>query len=228
MAMIDLDYDSDILKKSVHMEIILPSDDGWTDTEMPYSTLYFLTDYGWGSRETASLLSFRLQSMLNGIAVVIVEGENSFYVDELEEGKAYSEFVCTEMLEVTREILPLSDRSEDTYIGGTGVGGYGAFYNGMKEKGSFSKIALISPVLDLYQNKNKRYTKSRLDKVFGSSERFYQSKEWYQALMKEEHEGVFVYCCREGGDLLACERHLAAMFRFLRCKEEDYEKEGSN
>lgn len=55
------------------------------------------------------------------------------------------------MVELTRRLLPLSTRREDTYIAGISMGGYGALYNGLKYKETFGKIAAMSPAADIYR-----------------------------------------------------------------------------
>lgn len=60
----------------------------------------------------------------------------------------YSTYVGKELVEVTRKLFPLSHRREDTYIAGISMGGYGALYNGMRYRHTFSKVAAISPASD--------------------------------------------------------------------------------
>ena len=73
--------------------------------------------------------------------------ENSFYVDNEKAHAYYGEYVGEELLDITRNIFPLSDKREDTYIAGFSMGGYGAIRNGLKYSDNFSKIGMISPAL---------------------------------------------------------------------------------
>ena len=52
-----------------------------------------------------------------------------------------------ELLDITRNIFPLSDKREDTFIAGFSMGGYGAIRNGLKYSQNFSKIGMISAAL---------------------------------------------------------------------------------
>ena len=83
----------------------------------------------------------------NGIAIVIPCGENSFYVDNRKAHAYYGEYVGQELLDITRNIFPLSDKREDTFIAGFSMGGYGAIRNGLKYSQNFSKIGMISAAL---------------------------------------------------------------------------------
>ena len=46
---------------------------------------------------------------------------------------------------MTRKLLPLSHRREDTFIAGISMGGYGALINGLRYSDTFSKIGMLSP-----------------------------------------------------------------------------------
>ena len=90
--------------------MFLPCCDGWGNAEKPFKTLYFLPGFSASGKELSTSLSFRLQSMMKGIAVVIPDGDNSFYVDRPDRFAWYSKFVGSEIVEVTRSIFPLSVR----------------------------------------------------------------------------------------------------------------------
>lgn len=58
-------------------------------------------------------------------------GDNAFYIDQPKMNNNYGEFIGRELVELTRKMFPLSDKREDTYIGGLSMGGYGALRNGL-------------------------------------------------------------------------------------------------
>ena len=60
---------------------------------------------------------------MHGIAIVMIDGDNSFYVDDEQRNAYYSRYVGEEIVEVTRKLLPLSHRREDTFIAGISMGG---------------------------------------------------------------------------------------------------------
>ena len=155
MANLHLNFRSDSISRSVYPVVFLPDYNGWNDCKPPYRTLYFLPGYSGGGLETATFTNFALYSMLYGIAIVLVDGENSFYLDDEERGALFSRYAGQEIVEVTRTLLPLSHRREDTYIGGISMGGYGALINGLRYADTFGKIAMLSPALDMHRRQRE-------------------------------------------------------------------------
>ena len=141
------------LQRRTSISVILPADNVHflQDTEeivpKPYRTLYLL--HGLYGSDDIFLANTSIQKFAedHGIAIVIPCGENSFYVDNEKAHAYYGEYVGQELLDITRNIFPLSDKREDTYIAGFSMGGYGAIRNGLKYSDNFSKIGMISPAL---------------------------------------------------------------------------------
>lgn len=141
------------LQRRTSISVILPADNVHflKDTEeivpKPYKTLYLL--HGLYGSDDIFLANTSIQKFAedHGIAIVIPCGENSFYVDNEKAHAYYGEYVGEELLDITRNIFPLSDKREDTYIAGFSMGGYGAIRNGLKYSDNFSKIGMISPAL---------------------------------------------------------------------------------
>lgn len=149
MSLLTVDYKSPALGRGVQIKVMLPDDNmAGNAIQPPYKTLYFLPGYSATATEIMSYLPFRKHCELKGIAVVFCDSENLFYQDCPERNTLYSTFVGKELVEKTRALLPLSHRREDTFIGGISMGGYGAIYNGMKYRDTFSKIAAFSPACD--------------------------------------------------------------------------------
>ena len=141
------------LQRRTSISVILPADNihFLQDTEeivpKPYRTLYLL--HGLYGSDDIFLANTSIQKFAedNGIAIVIPCGENSFYVDNPKAHAYYGEYVGQELLDITRNIFPLSHRREDTFIAGFSMGGYGAVRNGLKYHENFSKIGMISAAL---------------------------------------------------------------------------------
>ena len=147
------DVKSKSLQRRTSISVILPADNihFLQDTEeivpKPYRTLYLL--HGLYGSDDIFLANTSIQKFAedNGIAIVIPCGENSFYVDNVNAHALYGEYVGQELLDITRNIFPLSDKREDTFIAGFSMGGYGAIRNGLKYSQNFSKIGMISAAL---------------------------------------------------------------------------------
>ena len=141
------------LQRRTSISVILPSDNlhFLQDTEeivpQPYKTLYLL--HGLYGSDDIFLANTSIQKFAedHGIAIVIPCGENSFYVDNRKAHAYYGEYVGQELLDITRNIFPLSHKREDTFIAGFSMGGYGAIRNGLKYHENFSRIGMISPAL---------------------------------------------------------------------------------
>ena len=63
----------------------------------------------------------------------------------------FGEYIGRELVEVTREMFPLSDKREDTFIAGLSMGGFGACRNGLKYSDVFGKGAVLSGALHFYE-----------------------------------------------------------------------------
>lgn len=206
MALIKLEYKSKALVQSVSVNVILPTDsfDG-IEVPTPYKTLYFLPGYSGNSTELLTYLSFRKQSELKRIAVVIPDGYNSFYIDHPERNACYSEFIGKELVQMTRKLLPLSDKKEDTYIGGISMGGYGALTNGIRYKEVFSKIIAMSPAADVCRLMTEKadagFSKELFENLFGDKEQYYTGNsnliKAFAETEKQEIPQLFLCCGTE-------------------------------
>ena len=141
------------LQRRTSISVILPADNihylqGTEEiVEKPYKTLYLL--HGLFGSDDIFLANTTIQKFAedHNIAVVLPSGENSFYVDQKDSHKYYGEFIGRELVEMTRNIFPLSHKKEDTYLAGFSMGGYGAIRNGLKYHGTFGCIGAISAAL---------------------------------------------------------------------------------
>ena len=168
------------LQRRTSISVILPSDnihflqDREEIVPQPYKTLYFL--HGLYGSDDIVLANTSIQKFAedNGIAIVIPCGDNSFYLDNEKAHAYYGQYVGQELLDITRNIFPLSDKREDTFIAGFSMGGYGAIRNGLKYSQNFSKIGMISPALitddivDYTDDNNVLRSKNYYESIFGN------------------------------------------------------------
>ena len=145
-------FKSKMLMRAVDVRVFLPFHDGYPNTPAPFKTLYFLPGYSANAEEIATCLPMRQMSAKYGVAIVIPDGENSFYSDHPERATLHGSFVEKELVEVTRALFPqLSHKREDTFIGGISMGGYGAAVHGLHGHETFSRILMLSPAIDAEQ-----------------------------------------------------------------------------
>lgn len=155
MALIQFTYVSNVLLRSVPVQVVLPVDKLSPQGEyLPlkrYKTLYLLNGL-WGSHvDWVSGTRIQRWAEERDLAVVMPSGENSFYLDRPGFHTDYGRFIGEELVEITRRMFPLSDKREDTFIGGLSMGGFGAMRNGLKYQDTFSRIVALSPALHVFE-----------------------------------------------------------------------------
>lgn len=155
MAYIQLNFMSEALMRTVTVNVILPADKlsppgAPKEALKPFKTLYLLN--GIMGNHTDWIHATTIQSLAEekNLAVVMPAGENMFYLDREAVHALYGEYVGKELVEFTRKIFPLSDKREDTFIGGLSMGGYGALRNGLKYSDTFGHIVALSTAMVLY------------------------------------------------------------------------------
>lgn len=208
MAYLELQFASQAISKYTTVKAYLPSDaTSGTIFEPPYKTLYFLPGFSNDATAIMSYLGLRRECELKGIAIVVVDGDNSFYVDRTHQHANYSEFI-KEVIDTTRKFLPLSDKREDTFIGGISMGGYGALYNGLRYRDLFSKIVALSPSADCFDlicNHDVLFQEGLFTQVFENKENYYEQQtnlvKFYGEVHQSEIPELFI-ACGEADDLV--------------------------
>ncbi|MBQ1901420.1 MAG: hypothetical protein II169_02590 [Lachnospiraceae bacterium] len=209
MAYLTMEFNSMALCRGVEIKVFLPTDGLSTKQwEAPYKTCYFLPGYSVDASSILTYINLRKQCELKGMAIVLVDGCNSFYVDHPERNENFSKFIGEELIEFTRKILPLSDKREDTYVAGISMGGYGAIYNGLKYRDKFSKIAGLSPAVDPKHLLNNfpmlGFRPEVFQATFGSEEAYENSnrnlfREWPKLKDDPLLPGLFMACGNADG-----------------------------
>lgn len=152
MALIQVNFISKSLMRTVPVQVILPVDKmtfpGMPERgEKPYKTLYLLHGVFGNYTDWVSGTNIQRWAEEKDLAVVMPSGDNMFYVDQEAGHNYYGEFIGKELVEITRKMFPLSRKKEDTYIAGLSMGGYGALRNGLKYHDTFGRIAGLSSAM---------------------------------------------------------------------------------
>lgn len=219
------------LQRRTSISVILPSDnihfleDREEIVPQPYKTLYLL--HGLYGSDDIILANTSVQKFAedSGIAIVIPCGDNSFYVDNKKAHAHYGRYVGQELLDITRNIFPLSHKREDTFIAGFSMGGYGAVRNGLKYFKNFSKIGMISPALitdDLVNytdDNNVLYSKEFYESIFGDLDKIEGSDINPRYLIEHAEDIPDIYLACGIDDFLFSK--CADFYLFLREKEID-------
>ena len=119
------------------------------------------------------------------LAVIMPSGGNGFYhpipagpdwglQPNMGHQHDYEAFIARELVEKTRQMLPLSRRREDTGIAGLSMGGYGALYLGIKYSDTFGFAGGLSSALLTQRTRDENFVEEAffrqpefLDLVFG-------------------------------------------------------------
>lgn len=214
MALMHVDFFSDILGMSMNMDVILPQQtrgqigmEGKAGNEK-YKTMYLLHGMSddqtiWQRRTSIERYVSRL-----GIAVVMPTTHLGFYTDTTY-GMKYWTFISEELPCICREFFPrMSDKREDTLAAGLSMGGYGAWKLGLRASDIFGAAASLSGALDIVED-YKRNMKEAPDKaflfqgIFGSIEKLEGSDNDILALAKKLAAGknelpkLFAWCGTE-------------------------------
>jgi len=220
MASIQINMFSKSLMRVVPVHVFLPVDK-YTEPGMPvredkpYKTLYLLHGMLGNHMDWSMLARVQALSEVYDLAVVMPSGENGYYVDHPKSHNNYGEFVGKELVELTRKMFPLSDKKEDTFIGGLSMGGYGALRNGLKYSDTFGYIISLSGALvtdDMPNRTNEEplfwRTRDYAEAVFGNLDEIAESdknpKFIVEQLLKSQKEIPHIYmACGKQDDLVA-------------------------
>lgn len=143
---------SNALCRPVHFTAVLCNDNFWGTEENPHykrptKNVYLL--HGYSGCDQDWFRDAPLSELANRFNVnfFMPNGENSFYVDRPATGFRYATFVGQEFIDYTRKTFGLSDKREDTFIGGLSMGGFGALHTGLMFNDTFSRIMAFSSAL---------------------------------------------------------------------------------
>ena len=214
MALMHVDFFSDVLGMSMNMDVIIPQrTKGQIGMEgvsggVRYKTMYLL--HGMSDDHTIWQRRTSIERYVNrlGIAVVMPAAHLGFYTDTTY-GMRYWTFVSQELPRICREFFPkMSDKREDTLAAGLSMGGYGAWKLGLRAGDTFGAAASLSGALDIVddykRNESREENMQQLFRgIFGSAKRLEGSDDDLFALAgrladaKGKRPRLFAWCGRE-------------------------------
>lgn len=161
MAFSQFEFFSESLRRVVSFNILLPNDSPLEfikdneNYERGVKTLFLLHGYSGNNRDWILESKINEFAIKYNIAVIFPNGDNSFYLDGKGMGSKYGTYVGKELVNYTRRVFGLSNKKEDTYIGGFSMGGFGAIHTALKYNETFSKAFALSSALIINEIKNK-------------------------------------------------------------------------
>ena len=150
MALLQVNFFSDSLCRQAIFNAVIPigkPKDAPKREKRPFKTLYLF--HGLTGNYTDWVTHTRIAYLAEerNLAVIMPSADNSFYVDNEKAFAMYGDYFGRELVEITREMFPLSDKREDTFVAGLSMGGYGAIRTGLKYNKTFGAIAALSSAL---------------------------------------------------------------------------------
>lgn len=237
MALMHVDFFSDVLGMCMDMDVILPQQtngqigmEGKASTGS-YKTMYLL--HGMSDDQTVWQRRTSIERYVSklGIAVVIPTTHLGFYTDTTY-GMQYWTFISEELPRICREFFPrMSDKREDTLAAGLSMGGYGAWKLGLRAGDTFGAAASLSGALDIEEdvrNQADKKKKHLFRGIFGSMEELVGSDNDLFALAEKQAAGkkelprLYAWCGTEDflyqGNLKAW-KHMKKLGYDLTCEE---------
>ena len=169
MAHLVVDYYADALGVQTRMHVLLPQRPAAGKAKTLYLLHGMSDDEGTWMRRT----SIERYAEEKGLAVVMPDGGLGWYTD-MYRGLAWFRFISEELPALCRRFFPiLSDKREDTWIGGNSMGGYGALKCALRAPQTFSRVISLSGALDAADtaiNNTVPATRRYWEDVFGPAE----------------------------------------------------------
>ena len=135
-----------MLRKRVHLEVILPSEQLPENGKFPVVwLLHGLSDDDSCWRDLSSISRYAREL---GFAVVMPDAGRSFYADMVC-GPRYWSFISGELPELCRALFPLSEKRSENFVAGLSMGGYGALKLALNYPERYAGAAAFSAVADI-------------------------------------------------------------------------------
>ncbi|MBQ7365063.1 MAG: esterase family protein [Clostridia bacterium] len=154
MALIHLNFHSDILGMAMQADVILPQKNtsliGLKTTESEtYPTLWLLHGLSDDNTIWQRRTSIERYASERGIAVVMVNGHKSWYCD-MKYGERYFTYLTEELPKICRHFFRgMSARREDNVVAGLSMGGYGALKCALTYPDRYAAAASLSGAVDI-------------------------------------------------------------------------------
>ena len=145
MARFQINFYSHSLCRNVSFNMFIPNDPrGEEEKERKMKTVFYLHGYTGCAEDFWSFTDLAEQYHF---AMVMPNGENSFYLDAEATGAKYCTYVGEELIAYIRKTFRLALTKEDTFICGLSMGGFGALHTGLAYPENFGKIVALSSAL---------------------------------------------------------------------------------
>lgn len=159
MAKFNCNVISYTLKRTVDITVIVPTPSipeslgsgGVKPSHTPkekYPVLYLLHGFGNNHATWSGYTNIEFFAEERNIAVVMISGENKFYVNH-PNGENFYDFIADELPEFICGMFPISDKPENTYIAGLSMGGFGTLVHALSRPEKFCAFGAFSACIAL-------------------------------------------------------------------------------
>jgi S-formylglutathione hydrolase FrmB len=164
------------------------------DSGQAQGTLILLHGYG-GDYLSWSRIEPELSRIADslGLAIVMPEGYNSWYLDHETIGQCMTTFIGSELIGFLRDSLNLAEDSAHTYIAGFSMGGQGALRVAARFPSHFSLLGCMSGSLDF----NRSRLRNEILRFYGQGRTAYIDSASVMAMseqLRPFHNAIFIDC----------------------------------
>lgn len=192
MALLHVNYFSEVLGLSTSMDVILPQPAkgqigmGSVAVNGKLPVLYLL--HGLSDDHTIWQRRTSIERYVADLplAVVMPTVHRGFYTDA-KQGYDYWTHISEEIPRIVKSFFPISDRREDTFAAGLSMGGYGALKLGLRMPDKFAAVASLSGAVDMAGREQERFT-PEFTRIFGTQEELRGSDDDLVAVFERQVE----------------------------------------
>jgi len=230
MAFFEFNALSVVMGGSFAARVFIPEMDGLRlddkEHKTKYPVLLLLHDSGGAAVDWQQTPAERCAAE-NGIFIIAPDVQHALGTD-MKYGPKYETFISGELLDICRNLFPISRDPAYTWIGGVGTGAYGAVKTSIKHPDVFSKAISIDGILDMGTIIKKalageatgiHHDAASLEAVFGDLNQFEGSDNDLFALADRPVRNKFLFLCREDnnriGESAAIAHKLRAAAQFV-------------
>lgn len=147
MALLNVEFYSQALIRPVTFKMFLPNDPREGEFSGKLRTLFLLHGYTgaagwWGVEQLAEKYH---------AALVMPNGENSFYLDGISTGHKFATFLGVELVQYLRRTFGLAMNPAETGICGLSMGGFGALHTALAYPDTFGMTGAMSSALIVHE-----------------------------------------------------------------------------
>lgn len=199
MAVLSINFYSTVLGHDTDVNVIIPDEKNITDfsiKRVEYDTVYLLHGMGDNASGWGRYSNVERYANETGFLVVMPSAEHSYYTNAVN-GKAWGDFF---EIELPYHLNKWFNLSQNKFIAGLSMGGYGAFKIGLMHLNEFKGIAGFSSVISLVELKKQapEELKPTVDQVYKTIFGTTDPTESIHNLVSE----VETYCIDQKGPLI--------------------------